>query len=170
MDTPCFWCRRRQAEEFVDFAMQAYARRNTTVLEVLKGAQPIAWRSSSVPIPICRTCVRAHQEATAIRDRWGYLYAAGGSFALLVLGLVVFGMMQVHFPGSFAIWWAVVIAWVVAAVKTGRDKALRRLQESGTARYRDGQTYPAVVDMQARGWKAGSPGTFDRRIARFEYF
>lgn len=170
MDTPCYWCRRRQAEGFADFEMQAYVRRKTKLVDVLKGADAIAWQSSSVPIPICGTCVQAHREATEIRDQWTYLVAVGGAFSLLVLGLILFGMLQMHFPGSFAIWWAVVIAWVVAALKIGQNKALRRLQESGTARYRDGQTFPAVVDMQARGWKPGSPGTFDRRIAKYEYF
>ncbi|MFZ0835318.1 MAG: hypothetical protein WAM92_20040 [Mycobacterium sp.] len=170
MGTPCFWCRERNAEGFADFEMQAYVRRETTLGEVLKGAEPIVWQSSIVPIPICGMCEQAHKDATDIRDQWTWLVAVGGCLAILVLGLVLFGLLRIQFPGSFGIWWAIVIGWVVAGLKIGQSKALRRLQESGTARYREGQTFPAVVEMQSLGWKPGSPGTFDKRIAKYEYF
>jgi len=165
MEKPeCWWCRQRPAGEVNDFPMCRVLTANYRLeIEQCGGA---AWPKVtptivslpplSVPIPICGQCVRALQEATRKKHLANTVAWVGG-VALVIAGFVLAFVTKTAW--SFIAGIIAFPVWTAGSSAIGDSVARRRLAQSGTAHYKAGADYPAVIEQKKLGWTPGKGRT-----------
>jgi hypothetical protein len=170
MEKPeCWWCRQRPADEVSDFPMcRVLAANYRLEIQHTGGPTPeievtptiVSLRPLSVPIPICGQCVRALEEATRKKQLANTLAWVGG-VALFLAGFVLAFVTKTAW--SFIVGIIVFSVWAAGSSAIGDSVARRRLAQSGTARYKAGADYPAVIEQKKLGWTPGKDrsGTYE---------
>ncbi len=156
-DSPsCWYCDRRPAEQrsVAEVLMYADAKRSFAGLTGSGYRTRIEWRSGTVSVPRCPTCMGGHKAAYRWERAglWAGILLGGPIFLLLVAassgsGLGMLAGMVAGVPGSF-LW-----AW-----QLGKWIGERRAAGAGTRPYKPrSRAHPAVALQLTQGWRLGKP-------------
>jgi hypothetical protein len=161
MEKPeCWWCRQRPAGGVSDFPMCRVLTANYRLEIKQYGGAPspevtptiVSLPPLSVPIPICRQCVHALEEATCKKHLANTVAWVGG-VALFIAGFALTFVTKTAW--SFIVGIIAFSVWAAGSNAIGDSVARRRLAQSGTARYKAGADYPAVIEQKKLGWTPG---------------
>jgi hypothetical protein len=150
-DRTCWWCKKRPPDKLAQFEMHADVKSSSTYAGT-KRTTTTTWRSLKVPIPVCRQCAQAHEDASRTWRSWKIVCGVG--FALLLIASFV---LANNYILNIYVGLTITAVWGLGCWAIGQHLARQKLAQSGTERFRTGRTYPAVIEKQKEGWAPAIP-------------